>query len=209
MITSLKKYWFRLAATYSNDNALCQTLWGEIESQYSTKKRYYHNLSHIYHMLNLAETVKTNIRAYDDLSFAIWYHDIVYNVSKSTNEEKSAEFAKNRLKLMKFDEKRSKIIQNMIISTKNHQILNSDNEDNAYLLDLDLSILGSDWDTYKLYAQNIRKEYGIYPDFMYKKGRKKVLRHFLERTSLYFTSVFHDQYERNARQNLSKELEML
>jgi predicted metal-dependent HD superfamily phosphohydrolase len=40
-------------------------------------------------------------------------------------------------------------------------------------LDADLSILGKDLDTYLAYTKMIRKEYSIYPDFLYKPGRKK------------------------------------
>ena len=79
--------------------------------------------------------------------------------------------------------------------------------DNAYLLDFDLSILGSDWDSYRNYTIQIRKEYKIYPDFMYKSGRKKVLQHFLERETLYFTEAYQVTHENRARENLKKELQ--
>ncbi len=54
-----------------------------------------------------------------------------------------------------------------------------------YLLDADLSVLGKDRETYLVYTQMIRKEYSIYPDFLYKPGRKKFLNIFWSlRTSL-------------------------
>ena len=85
----------------------------------------------------------------------------------------------------------------------------TENLDNAYLLDLDLSILGTDWEIYNKYTQNIRKEYKIYPDILYKPGRKKVLKHFLERDSLYFTERFKTKFEKQARNNLIQEIDML
>ncbi|EDP72635.1 hypothetical protein FBALC1_16077 [Flavobacteriales bacterium ALC-1] len=160
-------------------------------------------------MLAYTEDFKNNIEDYDALIFTIWYHDIIYKSTKKDNEEKSAIFAKKRLKILNFDKKRLENVQKMIVSTKKHQVILDKNMDNAYLLDMDLSILGTDWKVYKNYTQQIRKEYKIYPDFMYKPGRKKVLTHFLERKTLYFTENFRSKYEKQARENLQKEIELL
>ena len=208
MINWLKIEWQNLASKYCN-TTLAEELWTEIETNYTNKTRHYHNLTHIYNMLLQAETYKTEIKDLDALQFAIWYHDIVYKSSKKDNEEKSALLAEKRLKSINFDLKRIENIKKLIISTKKHELDLNKNQDNAYLLDLDLSILGSDWDTYQKYISNIRKEYKIYPDFIYKPGRKKVLKHFLDRKTLYFTDSFRDQYEIQARENLKKEIELL
>jgi hypothetical protein len=98
---------------------------------------------------------------------------------------------------------------NLIISTKKHEILNTQNQDNAYLLDFDLAILGTTWETYESYTQKIRAEYSMFPDLMYKKVRKKVLQHFLERPRIYYTEKYHDLWEANARKNIQKELTLL
>lgn len=209
MVEGLKKEWFQLALKVSNNQEIIENLWNEIEKQYRLKMRHYHNLAHIEHMLSLANSIESKIMNYQNLLFAIWYHDIIYKPTRNNNEERSADLAQKRLKLLNIDEKSLKMIQNLIVSTKKHEIILNENEDNAYLLDIDLSILGSDWDSYKNYIQNIRKEYAIYPDFMYKKGRKKVLQHFLERETLYFTKVFQDKFETQARKNLTQEIKML
>lgn len=209
MIDWLKTEWNRLASKYCEDQELIDRFWQEIILAYSGKKRHYHNTSHIYNMLLQAEKVKDSIVDFDVLQFAIWYHDIVYKSTKSDNEEQSAVVAKKRLKFFNIEAKRLETISNLIISTKKHQVLCAKNEDNDYLLDLDLSILGTDWETYKSYYNNIRKEYNVYPDFIYNKGRKKVLQHFLERETLYFSIYFKNQFEVKARENLTKELHLL
>ena len=155
------------------------------------------------------ENYKNDIIDLDALKLAIWYHDIVYKSSRKNNEQKSADFAEKRLKSIHFDEKRLENIKKLIVSTKKHQILLKQNNDNSYLLDLDLSILGTNWNTYKKYIENIRLEYKIYPDLMYNLGRKKVLHSFLERDVLYFTKSFKEQFESQARENLKKEIELL
>lgn len=209
MIDWLKNEWIALASSYSSDKDLIYNYWEDIISQYSKKSRYYHNLEHIHNMLVQLETIKDEIANLPELKFAIWYHDIIYKSTKKDNEEKSAAFAKNRLKSFSFNINSIKKVEELILSTKKHNVILNQNQDNAYLLDLDLSILGSNWETYKNYTQQIRKEYKIYPDFMYKSGRKKVLQHFLERDNLYFTKTYKIQFENKARENIKRELETL
>ncbi|WP_202913888.1 HD domain-containing protein [Winogradskyella ouciana] len=207
--TELKPKWVDLVSNYTDKKAIVASLWKDIVDHYSNTNRYYHNLDHIQNMLSQAEDFKSHIEDYDVLVFAIWYHDIIYKSTKKDNEVKSALFAKKALKSLNFNEKRIENIENLIISTKKHQIILDENDDNAYLLDFDSSILGSDWKTYQNYTQQIRKEYKIYPEFMYKPGRKKVLQHFLERETLYFTEVYQDKFETQARENIIKELKLL
>jgi len=209
MITALQLKWFDLASKYAEDKNTIATYWDDILKHYSGKNRYYHNLSHIQNMLAQAEDAKTHIEDFDVLCFAIWYHDFIYKSTKKDNEEKSAFFAQKHLKSLNLKEKRIKNVENLIISTKKHQIILGENEDNAYLLDFDLSILGTDWKTYYSYTQHIRKEYKIYPDFMYKPGRKKVLQTFLERETLYFTESYKMRFENQARENILKEIKLL
>ncbi len=206
MIDWLKTEWNCLASKYCEDQQLIDRFWQEILLAYTGKKRHYHSTSHIYNMLLQAEDIKERIVDFDVLQFAIWYHDIVYKSAKSDNEEQSAIVAKKRLKSFNIEEKCLETISDLIISTKKHEVLRSQNGDNGYLLDIDLSILGTDWTTYKTYCDNIRKEYSIYPDFMYNKGRKKVLQQFLERETLYFSEYFKSQFEAKARENITKEL---
>lgn len=208
MIDWLKKEWYGLVLNYCDD-ILAQTLWNEIETKYTSKSRYYHNLTHLYNMLLHAEDYKAEINNLNTFKFAVWYHDIIYKPSRKDNEEKSALFAEKRLKSIHFNEKQTKIVQKLIISTKKHELILKENNDNSYLLDLDLSILGTEWITYELYIKNIRKEYKIYPSILYNPGRKKVLSHFLKRETLYFTEVFKNKYENQARENLKKEIELL
>jgi predicted metal-dependent HD superfamily phosphohydrolase len=209
MIDKLKNQWHQLAVNYTNDSNLIDSLWNEIEKQYTLKIRHYHNFSHISSMLHQAENFKSSIVNYDAFLLSIWYHDAIYKPTKKDNEEKSAILAQKRLKTLNIDEKTLEIIQKLIISTKKHEIVLSNNDDNALLLDIDLSILGSDWKTYQNYIENIRKEYAIYPNFMYKKGRKQVLMHFLERKTLFFTDIYKEKHEAQARKNLLKEIKLL
>lgn len=95
----------------------------------------------------------------------------------------------------------------MILATKHHG--KAENADTNWLIDADLSILGQDPATYGQYTLQIRKEYSIYPDFLYNPGRKKVLKYFLAMPRIYKTSDFSGKYEQQARINLAAELQRL
>ena len=81
----------------------------------------------------------------------------------------------------------------MILATKDHQCNNV--EDEKWLIDFDLKILSKDWDAYQVYFEQIRKEYSIYPDFLYKPGRKKALEHFIKNDFIFQTEEFRALYE--------------
>ncbi|WP_340077026.1 hypothetical protein [Leptobacterium sp. I13] len=198
--------WTALATKYTDDTAYVSFLWSELERNYSSKKRHYHNLEHILEMLRLAAQFETALVDYDVLCFAIWYHDLVYNILRNDNESRSAKRASGRLNNLQLATNRIENCAMLIRSTKNHEIILKENQDNAFLLDFDLYRLGTDSETYQKHCANIRKEYMRYPDFIYFPKRKKILKQFLKRDFIYHTDYFREHYEENARNNIKKEL---
>ena len=81
--------------------------------------------------------------------------------------------------------------------------------DFSYFLDADLAILGADWKKYETYYKAIRQEYRQIPNILYRRGRKKVLQHLLQKAPLYETTEFFDRFENQARANLRQELKVL
>ena len=208
-IDNLHKAWLELTEKYCQDKNSAHFYWEKIYRNYSGKKRYYHNMIHISSMLDFADENKSEITNYDEMLFAIWFHDIIYKSTSKKNEEKSAEFARSALTRLTKETINIDVVCQLIISTKSHQIILNENNDNAFLLDFDLSILGSDWNVYKTYIKNIRKEYKIYPDFLYKPARKKVLESFLNREQLFFSKKYQALFEENAIKNLEQEIKLL
>lgn len=196
-----------LCLSFSGNEDLTSDLWTEIEQKYSKKKRYYHNLEHIENMFREVENVRDEIQDFDVLSFSIFYHDVIYDAASKTNEEKSADLAKKRLEKINLNQEKILKAYTQILATKAHQI--SEDQDTNLLLDADLSILGKDNETYSEYTRQIRKEYSIYPDFLYKPGRKKVLEHFLSLENIFKTEYFRKRYEDQARKNIERELKIL
>ncbi|MCI3939490.1 hypothetical protein MQX03_20150 [Chryseobacterium aahli] len=186
---------------------LIENFWVEIEKKYAKKGRHYHNLSHLENMFSELELVKDRIVNFTNISFSVLYHDVIYDASSKLNEEKSAEFAKLRLEKLGLNKIDIEEISKQILATKSHH--KSKSNDTNYLLDADLSILGKDIESYVKYTEQIRKEYSIYPDFLYKPGRKKVLQHFLELESIFKTEYFKAKYENQARKNIEFEIGQL
>ena len=96
----------------------------------------------------------------------------------------------------------------MILNTQHHQAAAID-IDSQILLDADLAILGAPPDQYQRYVQAIRQEYAWVAEIDYRRGRQQVLERFLQRSKIYYTSNMQTTVEPLARNNLSRELQLL
>lgn len=182
-------------------------LWADLAKAYSHRKRHYHSLVHLDNMLTQLEACRALIKDWECTLFALFYHDYVYKSTAKDNEEQSTEVAKARMTSLRLPDEKIDVVAGMILATKTHHV--SQNPDVNYFTDADLSILGASRDEYEQYTKNVRKEYSIYPDILYKPGRKKVLSHFLTMASIFKTSFFRDRLEKSARENIKWELERL
>jgi len=191
----------------TNDKELIEDLWSEIKTQYSKTNRHYHNLTHLNNLESELLPLKDKITDWQILIFSIAYHDIVYNTLKTDNEEKSARLANSRLSKLDISKVQRNKCLSQIRATKGHNI--SEDPDTNYLTDADLAILGSDSQEYLKYVKSIRKEYKLYPDFVYNPGRKKVLEHFLQMPRIYKTDYFYNKYEERARKNINDEVRQM
>jgi len=187
-----------------NEKEILQN-WTDLEKAYSKKSRHYHNLTHLEEMIESFETYTDQLQNPNEILFSIYYHDFVYSSSKKDNELKSAEFA---LSILAKNAKLEKqLVFDAICATQLHA--HNSVEDINWLIDFDLKILAKDWEDYKIYFEQIRKEYRIYPDFLYKPGRAKALKHFLENEFIFQTNEFRSLYEEKARTNIEKEISLL
>ncbi|HJS56039.1 MAG TPA: hypothetical protein VJ765_15920 [Chitinophagaceae bacterium] len=196
---------FDLTKKYTTDFQLTQRLWIEIEKKYSAPDRHYHTRSHLENLISQLEEVKTQIHDWDSVLFAVFYHDVIYKATSKNNEEKSADLARKRLREINIPQGKSLKCTDMILATKKH--LKTGDNDTDLFIDADLSILGQSWDVYATYFHQVRKEYSIYPDFIYNPGRKKVLNGLLQMERIYKSMYFYDKLEAKARQNLAREME--
>ena len=209
MSQELKENWTALFTKFTDNVMFLETTWGELEKHYTHKSRAYHNLTHLSNMFEEAKKWEDHIEDMEILQFTIWFHDIIYNSLKKHNELKSAQFAKRVLEQTSLKKSRIEKCYQQILLTINHQPPASASLDDRFLIDFDLEILSKDWESYKAYSQQVRKEYWMYPFALYKNGRKKAMRHFLKRENIYQTPFYQKEKEVQARKNIEREIEEL
>ena len=123
----------------TTDRLLAEMMMGEVKTRYSETSRHYHTISHLDHIINELLPIKDRIADWPVLIFSTAYHDIIYDVEKDDNEEKSAELAYFRLSMLSIPEGRKQSCVAQILATKKHQ--QGSDDDSNYFIDADLAIL--------------------------------------------------------------------
>ncbi|KRQ97608.1 hypothetical protein [Bradyrhizobium valentinum] len=176
----------------------------ELIAAYAAPGRHYHNLTHIEDCLAaLARVDNLSAVEREILSEAIWWHDAVYDATRSDNEELSAQLAEQHVR-----EDIRQEVGRLIRLTKTHDV-QGDDRLGAILISIDLSILGAEPARYDAYAAAIRQEFVHVPDRDYRAGRAHVLGRFAARPVIFPDADFAARYDRPARENLARELASL
>lgn len=199
------RYWLEQTGAWGASREHCAEVYQTLLNAYCSKSRHYHDLTHIEQMLEMASEVGCQIEDKPAFYFAIWFHDAVQKVGRDS-EALSAEFAAKQLSKLHVPEDFVIRVQELILATKHGKQLTLSG-DSALLVDIDLSILGSKPELYSQYANNCRKEYKI-PNTIYRSGRRSVLKGFLSQTHIFYTEVFRNRFEQQARINLQWELSL-
>lgn len=174
---------------------------------YTEPHRAYHTLAHITACFGHLDDVRSEAENPHDIELALWFHDAVYQPFSKTNEEDSAEWAKEFMGLAGLPQLSRDAVYNHIIITKEH--VAPDNSDARLLLDIDLSILGTRTEVYDQFEKDVRFEYQKVPGFLFRRKRKEILKGFLERDHIYQTEHFQSKLETQARINLSRAIASL
>jgi predicted metal-dependent HD superfamily phosphohydrolase len=166
--------------------------------------RHYHTMEHITAVLAHLETLHvTTVTA----KLAAFFHDAVYDPTRTDNEAQSAELA--REVLIAVDRPEADDVAAIILATAKHALPDNAPRETAAFLDADLAILGAKADVYDQYTRHVRAEYAHMSDDAFQAGRKAILESFLERDQLFFTTAGQAQFEAAARANLRREIATL
>ena len=140
----------------------------------------------------------------NEVRWALLFHDAVYDTHRSDNESRSAEWACRIME--EFGRPADEIarVRDLILATRHAGELKT--PDQALLVDIDLSILGSAEAIFAQYDSDVRKEYAWVPEPDYRSGRAAVLRSFLDRPRIFSTRAFAERYEAHARSNIQRAL---
>jgi predicted metal-dependent HD superfamily phosphohydrolase len=187
------------------DAALSQQLFDALCTDYSQPQRAYHTLDHLVQIFAKMERHAENARDPLRLAFAAWYHDVVYDPRAQDNEERSAARAESELKRLTADPQLPDRVAKLILATKSHR-KGEDDADGDLFLDIDYAILGSEPESYKVYAGQIRREYAHLSDEAWRNGRAAFLKTASARTPTFRTALFEGLYGQSARANMANEL---
>lgn len=168
---------------------------------YSEKGRHYHTMEHVTACLRHLDRCAAATEQPREVELALWFHDAIYMPLSAGNEKKSADWAASFLSANGASPDAITRVHRLIMVTAHNAPTQTNDE--SILVDIDLSILGADPETYDLFEQGVRMEYRLVPSFLYKKKRTEVLRGFLARERIYQHEPFASEREQQARENLA------
>jgi predicted metal-dependent HD superfamily phosphohydrolase len=199
--------WQALAANAGFGKAKSKEIGDYLLAQYSGSDRHYHGLKHIVSILDGFEVLKAKFEQPIAAGLAIFFHDVIYDASRSDNEEQSA---------IKMKEKLRDVVDDAVLTsaafsieaTKKHAA--TTNPDTNLILDLDMAILGQPWAVYEQYARSVMLEYlPVYGEDAYRQGRAKLfLEPTIARGNIFLTDDF-KHLNNQAIRNMRREAEIL
>lgn len=189
-----------LQAMGAQGNAI--DFWKKVLAPYLESDRYYHGIKHITDMIAEFKTVRHLCEDPVAVEYAIWLHDYFNDtmVRRCENEERSGKFACEFAAELGLPDQFGQKVNQLILATKHNRPITD--HDAQILVDLDFAILGALPRVFNLYEENIRKEYAWMDDEVFNRRRLELLKRFCLRDMLYYTEIFQQKYEAQARQNL-------
>ncbi len=206
---ALDARWRALFARLGVDPDAAAPAFADLVHAYSAQGRHYHTLDHIAALFALLDRHGAGVADRNAIELAIFFHDAVYAPTRSDNEAQSAALARGRLTALGLPcgacwqgsgpdpchSARERAIG--AAGRCGPGVARS------------ISTCRS-WPPTALhiaaYARAIRSEYAVYPDAVYRPGRRHVLGHFLARPRIYRTGRLHELWDAAARANLEWEL---
>ncbi len=206
-LSQIETRWLGLPWPAAARPADVRAVLAELVAAYGAPGRHYHNISHVRALLDLSAAYASRLENRAVMDLAIFFHDAVYDVTRTDNEAASAALARDRLTRLGFGAALAAEAARLVEATAHMaRAARAPEGDLAWFLDFDLSILGAGREAYARYAKAIRREYAIYPDLVYAKGRRAALLSFLARPHIFTTPELRDSWEAAARDNIAWEL---
>lgn len=168
---------------------------------YREDTRHYHNLEHIGHCLEGFSHFRSHAQHPAQVILALWFHDAVYNPKAKDNEAQSAQMARDELSGLGVESSSTEQICAHVMATRDHK---AEHPDAHLVIDLDLAILAASPSRYDRFEAEIRQEFAHVPGFLFRMGRKKVLKHFLNRKHIFALPFTRERWEAAARANLRR-----
>ena len=171
-------------------------------ARYSEPWRKYHTLQHLRECLVAFESATHLAARPAEVEAGLWFHDAVYELRRSDNEEQSARLAECVLSNAGAPREVGARVATLVLATKH--TASPESTDEQLLVDIDLSILGATEARFAEYERQIREEYSFVPEVVFREKRRALLRSFIARPRIYSTQHFSGLLEQQARVNLAR-----
>lgn len=181
-------------------------VYDEIHAYYSENGRHYHTPKHIEHCLAQFDLATAEMDDVNAVEMAIWFHDLIFDVSADDNELKSAERFAELANDSMDPEFKSKVFD-LIMATAPPRQANT--SDQGFMLDIDLSSFGLPWDEFVRDSTAVRDESPQLSDAEFFPGQRAFLESLVNRSHFYFTDFFRSRIEESARSNIRRHLKVL
>lgn len=187
-----------------------------LQSKYSESHRYHHTWEHIVESLTILFQMAIDLDLSDEDIMIIWWallwHDLVYNTDDTlyrTNESNSARVWVRYLEQYGVNPNHLEKIDDLIKETRHGRVHVSDNILSQVMHDVDMGILGSPWERYRIYQWDIPNEHRA--TISWEKFRALRLDKFLlpvqsEWWKLYKTDWARERFSENLMRNIANEI---
>ncbi len=174
----------------------------QLVDAYREPQRFYHTLEHIEHCLGMFELCKPELEQPDAVELAIWFHDAIYVPGASDNEAQSARLYRRHASGAQADEFIA-LVSRLIMATL-HDGNTLDDADANYMVDIDLSSFGLDWEAFLRDSKNLRRERPAVSDEDFYRNQGDFQKLLLARERFYHSEFFQQRFEQRARANLAR-----
>lgn len=191
-------------------------IWNDIQPYYNEEKRRFHTMEHIYHGLRSLkkwmEMSNDNVKLYQLVAWL--YHDVIYDVNRKDNEEKSAELAEEKIKKfsemsnLQLDDNFINNVKTIILDTKTHK---SSFNDSSLILDIDMMSLSErDFNDFLKLRYLAEEEYLLsYSKEYVLNGCIKFAESMLQKDRIFNLPIFIETEEEISRKNLTRYIDFL
>ncbi len=176
-------------------------LLADVIHRYAEPHRHYHTMQHLNECFVNFDQVRVEATHPAEIELALWFHDVIYDVTSHTNEQHSADWAHSVVLNAGGSATVADRVHKLVMVTAHNALPRS--LDEHILVDVDLSILGAESARFAEYETQVRAEYSWVPEATYRSKRAEILQTFLDRKTIYNTAHFKASNEAKARRNLA------
>jgi predicted metal-dependent HD superfamily phosphohydrolase len=173
----------------------------QLIAAYNEPQRVYHTQRHIEDCLELFGIVQEHLDDPDAVEFAIWYHDVVYEIGARDNEQLSANLFMQHSDGIFPQTLRQRVYEHIMATLHCERELGQN--DTRYVVDIDLSSFGMPWDKFFEDSRKVRAEMNDVPDEEFYANQCTFQQALLNRGRFYQSDYFYRNHEQTARDNIA------